>query len=194
MTDLTMINYMSAIKHLSEIRMELEFKCDRQNLEISRLKPSPSAKEQEDNQALFIEVRNNLMNLRDAFRSVDYLCGDLKIPVKVDDVKLNFVFRLQDEPWQYMLVSGVVPDAKTACTFFQGYGIDTTIYFGEHKSSWNLETARFISDHWTEIKEKILIELKRQIEEDIKTLTDLVDAKTEYIDEMTKAMEGDKDL
>lgn len=192
MTDLITISYMSEIKRLSEARMELEYQCDRQDYRIGILRPSPSAKE-EDAQALFTEVQNNLMSLRDAFRSADYLCGDLRIPVKIDDTELNFVFKLQDEPLSYVLVGGVAPDAKVSCSFSQAYGRNSTICFGEHGNRWSLETARFISDHWTEIKEKILIELKRQIEEDIETLTGLVDAKTEYIDEMTKAME-DKDL
>ncbi|MBR3517885.1 MAG: hypothetical protein IKO10_16405 [Lachnospiraceae bacterium] len=193
MTDLITISYMSEIKCLSEARMELEYQCDRQDYRIGILRPSPSAKEEEDAQALFTEVQNNLMSLRDAFRSADYLCGDLRIPVKIDDTELNFVFKLQDEPLSYVLVGGVAPDAKVSCSFSQAYGRNSTICFGEHGSRWSLETARFISNHWTEIKEKILIELKRQIEEDIETLTGLVNAKTEYIDEMTKAME-DKDL
>ena len=193
MTDLITISYMSEIKRLSEARMELEYKCDRQDYRIGILRPSPSAKEEEDAQALVTEVQNNLMSLRDAFRSADYLCGDLKIPVTIDDTELNFVFKLQDEPLSYVLVGGVAPDAKVSCSFSQAYGHNSTICFGEHGSRCSLKTAQFISDHWTEIKEKILIELKRQIEEDIETLTGLVNAKAEYIDEMTKAME-DKDL
>ncbi len=156
-----------------------------------------SVSETEKDSLLVENIQKELMQVRNAFCAMPYL-RDIKDPfelsVQIGETRLRFEFHLYDNPSEFVTVKGVVPKEKPFCESWHITGDSAT--FGSNFRSGidhGLETAKFISEHWYEIREEIIAETKGKINNDIKALQDVIAVKDAYL-EAAKESEEDKEL
>ena len=182
------------VRDLGKMAESLEIDCNNKTNEIRK---TFSFSETEKDKLLVEDVQRNLMEVRNAFCEVPYLRGvkdPFKIPVKIDDIRLNFEFHLFDNPKESVVVKGVVPKEKLFCEPW--HITDDCAIFGSRFRTGidnGLETAKFISDHWTQIREEIITGAKKALNNDIKELLNAIAAKDAYL-ETVKENEEDKEL
>ena len=156
-----------------------------------------SVSETEKDSLLVENVQKSLMEVRNAFCNVPYLRrikDPFELPVQIDETRLSFEFYLSDNPTEFVTVKGVVPKEKPFCESWHITGDSAT--FGSNFRSGidcGLETAKFIYEHWYTIREELISETKKKINNDIKALRDVIAVKDAYL-EAVKESEEDKEL
>ena len=156
-----------------------------------------SVSETEKDSLLVENVQKSLMEVRNAFYNVPYLRrikDPFELPVQIDETRLIFEFYLSDNPSEFVTVKGVVPKEKLFCESWHITGDSAT--FGSNFRSGidcGLETAKFVYEHWYTIREELISETKKRINNDIKALRDVIAVKDAYL-EAVKESEEDKEL